>query len=108
MAKKKILPGIHVVTDEEGLVFYCDGEPLEDMEFAWEDLSDGDLVLEVAEELVEYLEDEEADELDNPVDSVVKKIKRLRDDHVGKKETVEEEEFDADAEVDDDDDDDDE
>lgn len=105
MAKKKIIPGIHAITDEEGLVFYCEGEPIEDMEFTWEDLTDSDLLMEVAEELVEYLEDDEADELDNPLDAIVKKIKRLRDDHVGKKENAEEEEFDADAEVEEDDDD---
>ena len=104
MAKRKILPGIHAVTDEDGLTFYCDGEPIEDMEFSWEDLTDGDLVNEVAEELVEYLEDEEADELENPVEDVVKKLKRLRDDHVGKKENAEEEEFEVEIEAEDDDD----
>lgn len=105
MAKRKIIPGIHVVTDDDGLVFYCDGEPIEDMEFTWEDLTDSDLINEVAEELVEYLEDEEADELENPVEEVIKKIKRLRDDHGGKKETAEEEEFEVEVEVDEDDDD---
>jgi len=105
MAKKKIIPGIQALTDEDGVVFYCDGEPIEDMEFSWEDLTDSDLLMEVAEELVEYLEDEDADELDNPLDTVVKKIKRLRDDYVGKKENVEEEELDVDVEVEEDDDD---
>lgn len=104
MAKKKIIPGIQALSDEDGVVFYCDGEPIEDMEFSWEDLTDSDLLMEVAEELVEYLEDEDADEIDNPLDTVVKKIKRLRDDYVGKKENAEEEELDVDVDVEEDDD----
>ncbi|TLN05362.1 hypothetical protein FDZ71_11510, partial [bacterium] len=72
MAKRRILPGIDIVYDSEELSFKCDGEPIEDMEFTWEDMKDPALLAEVAEELAEYL-DEEAESIDNPV--AVKKAK---------------------------------
>lgn len=104
MAKRKILPGIEAVHDNEGIVFYCDGEPIEDMEFTWEDLEDAELVQEVAEEVVEYLEEDAADELDNPVAEVVRQVKRLRESHVGKKESAEEDDdFESEPEEEDDD-----
>ena len=56
-----------VVHDSEGIVFHCDGEPIEDMEFSWEDLEDSDFVKEVAEEMVEYVDGDEIEDIENPV-----------------------------------------
>ncbi len=77
MPRKKILPTIVARYDDEGVAFYCDGEAIEDMEFAWEDLSDPELVTEVAEELVEYIESDELEDVDNPVRSAIRVIRQL-------------------------------
>lgn len=77
MGKRKVLPGIEVVYDSEELSFLCDDEPIEDMEFAWDDLDDSELVREIADELVEYLDVDELDELDNPQATVMRKLKKL-------------------------------
>lgn len=78
MPKKSILPTIDAVYDEDGLSFYCDGEPIEDMEFTWEDLADTELMTEVAEEIVEYIDSDELEDIDNPVAAVRKAIAQLR------------------------------
>ena len=80
MGKRKLLPGIEVVYDEDGLLFYCDDEPIEDMEFSWEDMADSELVAEVAEELAEFVEaDDEADI--NPGRTVLTRLKKLLREH---------------------------
>ncbi len=91
MARRKILPGIVVVHDSEGVSFHCDGEPIEDMEFSWEDLEDADLVNEVAEELVEYIDGDEIEDIENPVAMVMRELKRLHREYGSQK--GEEEEF---------------
>ncbi|MBI5017072.1 MAG: hypothetical protein HZB55_16495 [Deltaproteobacteria bacterium] len=105
MPKKSILPTIDAVYDGDGLSFYCDGEPIEDMEFTWEDLADPELLTEVAEELVEYIDSDELEDIDNPVAAVRKAITQLRKGRVVRKSEVEEEdeeeldeEFDEDEE----------
>jgi hypothetical protein len=85
MQRKKILPTIEAACDEDGLVFYCDGEPIEDMEFSWDDLSDPELVTEVAEELVEYIDSDELEDIDNPVQAVRQALRKLRKTKVAKK-----------------------
>ena len=77
MPKKRILPTIEAIYDEDGLAFYCDGEPIEDMEFTWEDLSDSELVTEVAEELAEYIDSDELEDIDNPIRVVMRAIRQL-------------------------------
>jgi hypothetical protein len=96
MARRKILPGIVVVHDSEGVSFHCDGEPIEDMEFSWEDLEDSDLVNEVAEELVEYIDGDEIEDIENPVATVMRELKRLHREYGAQKGG--EEEFAAEAE----------
>ena len=85
MPKKQILPTIEAVYDSDGLAFFCDGEPIEDMEFTWEDLSDGELVAEVAEELAEYIDSSELEDIDNPVKAVSRAIRQLRKSKVAAK-----------------------
>ena len=106
MAKRKILPGIHAVTDEDGLTFYCDGEPIEDMEFTWEDLADPELLTEVAEEIVEYIDSDELEDIDNPIAAVRKAINLLRKGRMARKsedEEDDEEELDEEFEEEDED-----
>ena len=106
MPKKSILPTIDAVYDEDGLAFYCDGEPIEDMEFTWEDLSDPELLTEVAEEIVEYIDSDELEDIDNPVAAVRKAIGQLRKGRAARKSDVdEEEEEDLDDEFEEEDDD---
>jgi hypothetical protein len=97
MARRKILPGIVVVHDKDGVSFHCDGEPIEDMEFSWEDLDDADLVNEVAEELVEYIDGDEIEDIENPVATVFRELRRLRREY-GAQKGEEEEEFAAEPE----------
>lgn len=92
MPKKKILPTIVAEYDEEGLSFSCDGEPIEDMEFSWEDLSDPELVTEVAEELVEYIDSDELVDIDDPMSTVRRALRQLRKTKVARKSVEEEEE----------------
>src|SRR5512133_1249409 len=92
MAKKSILPTIDAVYDEDGLAFYCDGEPIEDMEFSWEDLADPELLTEVAEEIVEYIDSDELEDIDNPIASVRKALMQLRKGRMARKAQEEEEE----------------
>jgi hypothetical protein len=107
MAKKRVLPTIDAVHDADGVAFYCDGEPIEDMEFSWEDLEDPELLVEVAEELVEYIDGDEIEDIENPVAHVVREIKKLRRTRTGEKAPPSDEEEDFEPEpVDDDDDDD--
>ena len=93
MAKRKILPGITVEHDEDGVTFHCDDEPIEDMEFAWEDFDDPDLMSEVAEELVEYIDGEESEDIENPIAKVMREIKKLRRQHQSAKSTEEAAEY---------------
>lgn len=90
MPKKKILPTIDAIYDEEGLAFFCEGEAIEDMEFGWEDLSDPELLSEVAEELVEYIDSDELEDIDNPVSVVTRALRQLRKSKYARK--VEEDE----------------
>ena len=76
--RRKILPTIEALCDDEGVAFTCDGEPIEDMEFSWEDLSDPELLTEVAEELVEYIDNDELEDIDNPVKAATKVLRDLR------------------------------
>jgi hypothetical protein len=99
MQRKKILPTIEAVYDEEGLVFYCDGEPIEDMEFSWEDLADSELVTEVAEELVEYIDSDELEEIDNPVQTVRQALRKFRKAKTPKKPPEEEGEVEEEDEL---------
>jgi hypothetical protein len=92
MPKKSILPTIEAVYDEDGLAFYCDGEPIEDMEFSWEDLADPELVTEVAEEIVEYIDSDELEDIDNPVAAVRKALTQLRKGRMARKAREEDEE----------------
>jgi len=78
MPRKRIFPTIEAIYDEDGLAFYCDGEPIEDMEFTWEDLTDPELVTEVAEELAEYIDSDELEDIDNPIRVVMRAIRQLR------------------------------
>ena len=105
MAKKKLIPTIDVVYDSEELTFHCDGEPLEDMDFTWEDLDDSNLLLEIADELVEYLDTDDVDDVDNPTQKLIRSLKKLRATIVGAKSDDDEDDLDED-ELDDDDDDD--
>jgi hypothetical protein len=91
MAKRRILPGIDVVYDNEELSFRCDGEQIEDMEFTWEDLKDPALLSEVAEELAEYL-DEDAEDIDNPVSLIKSRLKQIRRSQTADETTGEDEE----------------
>ncbi|MEW6486871.1 MAG: hypothetical protein AB1578_03030 [Thermodesulfobacteriota bacterium] len=92
MPRKRILPTIDAVYDENGVAFLCDGEPIEDMEFSWEDLSDPELVTEVAEELAEYIDSDELEDVDNPVRAVMRGIRQLRTSKVARKAEEEERE----------------
>lgn len=92
MPRKRILPTIEAVYDEHGVAFYCDGEPIEDMEFSWEDLSDPELVTEVAEEIAEYIDSDDLEDIDNPVRVVARGIRQLRKSKLARK--AEEEESD--------------
>ncbi|GAB4262999.1 MAG: hypothetical protein Kow0092_13620 [Deferrisomatales bacterium] len=92
MPKKKVLPTIVAEYDEEGVSFICDGEPIEDMEFSWEDLADPELVTEVAEELIEYIDSDELEDVDNPVAVVRRVIHQLRKSKVARRGAAEEEE----------------
>lgn len=92
MPKRSILPTIEAVYDEDGLAFYCDGEPIEDMEFSWEDLADPELLTEVAEEIVEYIDSDELEDIDNPIAAVRKAITQLRKGRMARKAEQEEEE----------------
>ncbi len=85
MPRKLILPTIVAVYDESGLAFYCDGEPIEDMEFTWDDLADPELLVEVAEELVEYIDGDEIEDIDNPVGTVTRALRQLRKSKVARK-----------------------
>lgn len=105
MPKKNILPTIDAVYDEDGLAFYCDGEPIEDMEFTWEDLADPELVTEVAEEVVEYIDSDELEDIDNPIAAVRKALVQLRKSRSTRKsEETEEEDEELDDDFEDDDD----
>jgi uncharacterized protein YxjI len=104
MPKKSILPTIEAVYDEDGLAFYCDGEPIEDMEFTWEDLADPELLTEVAEEIVEYIDSDELEDIDNPIAAVRKAITQLRKGRMARKpDDEEEDELDEDFEEEDED-----
>ncbi len=104
MPKKKILPTIDAIYDEDGLAFFCEGEAIEDMEFGWEDLTDPELLSEVAEELVEYIDSDELEDIDNPVGVVTRALRQLRKSkHARKVEEDEEEGIDEDYEDDDED-----
>lgn len=94
MPKKSILPTIDAVYDEDGLSFYCDGEPIEDMEFTWDDLADPELLTEVAEEIVEYIDSDELEDIDNPVAAVRKAIAQLRKGRVARKSSEDDEDED--------------
>jgi DNA-binding transcriptional ArsR family regulator len=83
--RKKILPTIEAVCDAEGVAFTCDGEPIEDMEFSWEDLTDPELLTEIAEELVEYIDSDELVEIDNPIRTVSRALRQLRKTKVTRK-----------------------
>ena len=91
MSRKKILPTIEAIYDGEGVTFTCDGEPIEDMEFTWEDLSDPELVTEVAEELVEYIDSDELVDIDNPVKAATRVLRQLRKTKVARKAAEEDE-----------------
>jgi len=98
MPKKRILPTIEAIYDEDGLAFYCDGEPIEDMEFTWEDLSDPELVTEVAEELAEYIDSDELEDIDNPIRVVMRAIRQLRKTKIATKATEADEDGEEDEE----------
>ncbi len=106
MPRKKILSTLEAVYDEEGVVFHCDGEPLEDMEFGWEDLADEELRAEVAEELAEYVETEDLEDVDNPVQAISTALRQLLRTSVARRalEEMEEDEEDLDEALDEDDD----
>ena len=87
MPRKRILPTIEAIYDEDGVVFHCDGEPIEDMEFTWEDLTDPELVTEVAEELAEYIDSDELEDIDNPIRVVMRAIRQLRKTKIATKAT---------------------
>ncbi len=103
MPKKSILPTIEAVYDEDGLAFYCDGEPIEDMEFSWEDLADPELLTEVAEEIVEYIDSDELEDIDNPIAAVRKALTQLRKGRIARKAQEDEEEEDLDEDFEDED-----
>lgn len=106
MPKKNILPTIDAVYGEDGLAFHCDGEPIEDMEFTWEDLADPELLTEVAEELVEYIDSDELEDIDNPVAAVRRALVQLRKGRAARKsEDDDDEDEDLDDGFEDDDDD---
>ena len=92
MPKRKILPTIDAVYGEDGIAFTCDGEPIEDMEFSWEDLSDPELVTEVAEELVEYIDSDELEDIDHPVKTVCRVVRQLLKSKSARKADEEDEE----------------
>lgn len=77
MPKRKIISTLEAVYDEEGVVFYLDGEPVEDMEFSWDDLFDEELRAEAAEELAEYVEAEDLEDVDHPVQAILSGIGKL-------------------------------
>jgi len=96
MPKRRIISTLEAVYDEEGVVFYCDGEALEDMEFGWEDLADEELRSEVAEELAEYVEPEDTEDVDNPVQEISTALRQLLRTRVAKAALAELEEEDGD------------
>jgi hypothetical protein len=102
MGKRKILPGIVAVYDSEELSFLCDDEVIEDMEFTWDDLDDSELLREVADELVEYLDVDDLDELDNPRATVVRKLKKLHKDRGGASPSEDHDDYEDDDDEDDD------
>ncbi len=106
MAKRKILPGIYAVYDEEGVEFHCDDELIEDLEFTWEDLEDSELVAQTAEELAEYLDGEDAHSIENPVSQAQRQLKKLRNEIVASLDDDFDDSGDFVPDLDDDDDDD--
>ncbi|GAB6062228.1 hypothetical protein [Deferrisoma palaeochoriense] len=105
MPKRKILSSLEAVYDEDGVVFYCDGEPVEDMEFSWEDLFDEELRAEAAEELAEYVEADELEDVDNPVQVILSELAKLLRTPVARKayESFEEEDDEEDLDEEDED-----
>ncbi len=77
MPRKTIVATIEAVYDSEGVVFWCEGEPLEDMEFSWEDLADPELCAEAAEELAEYVDAGDLEDVDHPVETISRALDRL-------------------------------
>jgi len=76
------------------------------MEFTWEDLADPELLTEVAEEIVEYIDSDELEDIDNPIAAVRKAITQLRKGRMSRKsEEDEEEEEDLDEEFEEEDED---
>jgi hypothetical protein len=77
MAKRRVLPTIDAHYDADGISFTCDGEAIEDMELSWEDLDDSELVAELAEELVEYIDADDLVNVDNPAGTVRRVLRQL-------------------------------
>jgi len=104
MARRKVLPTIVADYDSDGITFICDGEVIDDLELSWDDLDDAELVAEMAEELVEYIDADDLLNVDNPAATVRKALRQLRQTPAGRRATAVDDEFDAEDGPDDDDD----
>ena len=103
MARRKVLPTIEAYYDSDGITFTCDGEVIEDLELAWEDLDDSELVAEMADELVEYIDADDLVNVDNPAATVRKVLRQLRQTPAGRRAARDDDEgFDSDEGPDDD------
>lgn len=77
MARRRVLPTIEAHYDSDGITFTCDGEVMEDLELSWEDLDDPELVAEMADELVEYIDADDLVNVDNPTGTVRRVLRQL-------------------------------
>ncbi|HSH69991.1 MAG TPA: hypothetical protein VK997_08740 [Deferrisomatales bacterium] len=95
MARRKVLPTIEAHYDSDGITFFCDDEVIEDLEMSWDDLEDPELVAEMADELVEYIDADDLVNVDNPAGTVRKVLRQLRRTQVARRATGDEDEDDG-------------
>jgi hypothetical protein len=105
MARRKVLPTIEAHYDSDGITFFCDDEVIEDLELAWDDLDDSELVAEMADELVEYIDADDLVNVDNPAGTVRRVLRQLRQTSVARRAIGDEDDDEVDGFDDDPDDD---
>lgn len=105
MARRKVLPTIEAHYDSDGITFFCDDEVIEDLELAWDDLDDSELVAEMADELVEYIDADDLVNVDNPAGAVRRVLRQLRQTSVARRAIGDEDDDEEDGFDDDPDDD---
>lgn len=90
MARRMVLPTIEAHYDSDGITFSCDDEVIEDLEMSWDDLDDPELIAEMADELVEYIDADDLVNVDNPASTVRKVLRQLRQTQVARRATGDE------------------